>query len=125
MQESFEPGIKDWLEEVKLYASNDICKLLVGNKCDLSEKREVDFLDAKVRANSNQQSVLPLSELHHIWEVQKFHFITTVSALYLQDFADKVEIPFMEVSAKDATNVEQAFMTIVAQIRSKRYAHVP
>ena len=52
MQESFEPGIKDWLEEVKLYASNDICKLLVGNKCDLSEKREVDFLDAKVRVNS-------------------------------------------------------------------------
>ena len=69
MQESFEPGIKDWLEEVKLYASNDICKLLVGNKCDLSEKREVDFLDAKVRVNSNQQSILPLSELHHIWEV--------------------------------------------------------
>ena len=69
MQESFEPGIKDWLEEVKLYASNDICKLLVGNKCDLSEKKEVDFLDAKVRVNSNQQSVLPLSELHHIWEV--------------------------------------------------------
>ena len=69
MQESFEPGIKGWLEEVKLYASNDICKLLVGNKCDLSEKREVDFLDAKVRVNSNQQSVLPLSELHHIWEV--------------------------------------------------------
>ena len=52
-------------------------------------------------------------------------FYYLCSALYLQDFADKVEIPFMEVSAKDATNVEQAFMTIVAQIRSKRYAHVP
>ena len=47
-QESFE-GIRDWLEEVKIHASNDVCKLLVGNKCDLSEKREVDFIDAKVR----------------------------------------------------------------------------
>ena len=51
IQKSFEPGVKDWLEEVKRYASNDICKLLVGNKCDLSEKREVDFLDAKVRTS--------------------------------------------------------------------------
>ena len=48
LQESFE-GVRGWLEEVKVYASTDVCKLLVGNKCDLTEKREVDFLSAKVR----------------------------------------------------------------------------
>ena len=33
-----------------------------------------------------------------------------------QDFARKKSIPFLEVSSKDGTNVELAFMTLVATI---------
>jgi len=34
-------------------------------------------------------------------------------------FADELSIPFLETSAKNATNVEQAFLTMAAQIKNK------
>lgn len=34
-------------------------------------------------------------------------------------FADEIGIPFMETSAKDATNVEQAFMAMSASIKQR------
>lgn len=36
-----------------------------------------------------------------------------------QAFADEIGIPFMEASAKDATNVEQAFMAMTASIKDR------
>lgn len=36
-----------------------------------------------------------------------------------QAFADEIGIPFMETSAKDATNVEQAFMAMAAAIKNR------
>ena len=36
-----------------------------------------------------------------------------------RDFASERQIPFLEVSSKDGTNVELAFMTIVAQVIEK------
>eukprot|EP00049_Salpingoeca_infusionum_P009436 m.157886 g.157886 ORF g.157886 m.157886 type:complete len:217 (+) comp14336_c0_seq1:3754-4404(+) len=36
-----------------------------------------------------------------------------------KDFADGMGIPFLETSAKNATNVEQAFMTMAAEIKSR------
>ena len=38
-----------------------------------------------------------------------------------QEFADQLTIPFLETSAKNATNVEQAFLTMAKQIKD-RYA---
>ncbi len=34
-------------------------------------------------------------------------------------FADNLKIPFLETSAKTATNVEQAFMTMAAEIKNR------
>jgi len=36
-----------------------------------------------------------------------------------KDFADQLEIPFLETSAKNSTNVEQAFMTMSAEIKKR------
>lgn len=36
-----------------------------------------------------------------------------------QAFADEIGIPFMETSAKNATNVEQAFMAMAAEIKNR------
>uniref|UniRef100_A0A0K8SQM5 Ras-related protein Rab-1A n=1 Tax=Lygus hesperus TaxID=30085 RepID=A0A0K8SQM5_LYGHE len=36
-----------------------------------------------------------------------------------KEFADHLKIPFIETSAKSAANVEQAFMTMAAEIRSR------
>ncbi|XP_049575627.1 ras-related protein ORAB-1 [Syngnathus scovelli] len=80
-QESFN-NVKQWLQEIDRYASENVNKLLVGNKCDLTTKKVVDYTTAK-------------------------------------EFADGLAIPFLESSAKSATNVEQAFMTMAAEIKKR------
>jgi len=37
----------------------------------------------------------------------------------MQSFADELGIPFLETSAKSATNVEQAFLTMSKQIKDR------
>ncbi|XP_077462239.1 ras-related protein ORAB-1-like isoform X2 [Stigmatopora argus] len=80
-QESFN-NVNEWLQEIDRYASENVNKLLVGNKCDLTTKKVVDYTTAK-------------------------------------EFANCLGIPFLEISVKSATNVEQAFMTMVAQIKKR------
>jgi len=84
--ETFE-HVKTWLHEIDRYASENVNKLLVGNKSDLTTKRQVDSEAAK-------------------------------------EFAGQVSIPFLETSAKNATNVEDAFMTMAGEIK-KRMASAP
>jgi Ras-related protein Rab-1A len=45
-------NIKKWLDDIERHASPNIVKLLVGNKCDLEDKRAVDFNTAKEFADS-------------------------------------------------------------------------
>ncbi|CAL9099025.1 unnamed protein product [Musa textilis] len=49
--ESFD-NIRQWLSEIDRYASDSVCKLLVGNKCDLVENRVVEMEKAKAFADS-------------------------------------------------------------------------
>jgi len=46
-QESFN-NVKQWLNEIDRYANENVNKLLVGNKSDLTSKRVVDYQTAKV-----------------------------------------------------------------------------
>jgi Ras-related protein Rab-1A len=86
-KESFD-NVRQWLFEIDRYASENVCKLLVGNKADLGNKRAVEYDQAKA-------------------------------------FADELSIPFLETSAKNATNVEQAFLTMAAQIKNKMQSPTP
>ncbi|KAL3229823.1 GTP-binding protein YPT1 [Nakaseomyces bracarensis] len=78
-QESFN-GVKMWLQEIDRYATSTVLKLLVGNKCDMSDKRVVEYDVAK-------------------------------------EFAEANKMPFLETSALDSTNVEEAFLTMARQIK--------
>ena len=80
-QESFN-NVKTWLSEIDRYANENVNKLLVGNKSDLTSKKVVDYATAKA-------------------------------------FADEIGIPFMETSAKNATNVEQAFVTMANESKTR------
>jgi len=85
-QQSFD-NVKQWMSEIDRYASDNVVKILVGNKCDLTENKVVSTETAKA-------------------------------------FADEMGIPFLETSAKNSTNVEQAFMTMSSEIK-KRVASQP
>ena len=41
-------NVKQWLSEINRYASGNVNKLLVGNKCDLAANRAVPYETAKV-----------------------------------------------------------------------------
>lgn len=47
-QESFN-NVKQWLSEIDRYASENVNKLLVGNKCDLTANKVVSYETAKVK----------------------------------------------------------------------------
>ena len=49
---SFE-GVKDWIKESEDY-DNNIQKILLGNKCDLSDTREVQKEDAEIFCNEKK-----------------------------------------------------------------------
>ena len=42
-----------------------------------------------------------------------------ILSYFPQEYADQLGIPFLETSAKNATNVEQAFMTMAAEIKNR------
>jgi Ras-related protein Rab-1A len=90
------------LQEIDRYASEGVNKLLVGNKSDLTSKKVVEYSVAKVCD----------SVIFHL-----YHLI--YGAFFDQEFADQLAIPFLETSAKSATNVEQAFLTMAKQIKDR------
>eukprot|EP00457_Paulinella_chromatophora_P009158 gb/GEZN01009214.1/.p1 GENE.gb/GEZN01009214.1/~~gb/GEZN01009214.1/.p1 ORF type:complete len:210 (-),score=34.87 gb/GEZN01009214.1/:680-1309(-) len=80
--ESFE-HVEEWLSEVDRYANENTSKLLVGNKADLIEEKQVSEENA-------------------------------------QRFAEKLGISFIETSAKTATNVDTAFLTMAKELIRNR-----
>ena len=58
--------------------------------------------------HSGQGTFPPVVSHHREWSLIGF-----------QEFADSLGIPFLETSAKNASNVEQAFLTMARQIKER------
>lgn len=80
--------IDQWLKEVERNAGARVSRLLVGNKCDLEGKRQVDYELAK-------------------------------------NFADDIGVSFVETSAKNDTNVDIVFNTMVEELNEKLASGLP
>merc|ERR1712227_720851 len=74
--------VSEWMSEVDKHAQENISRILVGNKKDLEEQRQVPYNEAK-------------------------------------DLADHFNVRFLETSAKNAQNVEDAFTLMTREIKSK------
>jgi len=59
-KESFN-NVKHWIEQIEKFASDNVVKLLVGNKCDYTTERKVDFDTASKYADQLGISVLETS----------------------------------------------------------------
>lgn len=106
--------MKQWLQEIDRYASENVNKLLVGNKSDLTTKKVVDNTTAKV----SRPALAVGSGAHVPSPLLPLLFLVPLFFPW-QEFADSLGVPFLETSAKNATNVEQAFMTMAAEIKKR------
>ena len=80
-KESFK-AIDNWMNEVEKHASDNVSRIILGIKNDLTEQREVTAEEGK-------------------------------------DLADHYNIRFIETSAKDSTNVEEAYTAMTKAIKSR------
>jgi len=74
--------VSEWMSEVDKHANENISRILVGNKKDLEDKREVPYSEGK-------------------------------------ELADHFNVKFLETSAKESMNVEDAFINITREIKAK------
>merc|ERR1719222_1403253 len=59
-KESFS-NVKHWMQEIDKYAAENVNKLLIGNKCDLSSKKVLSYDEAKELADSLQVQLIETS----------------------------------------------------------------
>lgn len=100
-EKSFE-NIKNWIRNIEENASADVEKMLLGNKCELNEKRQVIGNNITVKVNKIS-----------------FGFTFQVSKERGEQLAVEYGIKFLETSAKSSINVEEAFFTLARDIKSK------
>jgi small GTP-binding protein len=72
--------LNQWLEDVRAFCDPNAVIILIGNKCDLSDQRDVTQTDAESFAQSNQLKYLEASAL--IGKNIREAFQRTASALY-------------------------------------------
>eukprot|EP00827_Trimyema_finlayi_P001141 TRINITY_DN1395_c0_g1_i2.p1 TRINITY_DN1395_c0_g1~~TRINITY_DN1395_c0_g1_i2.p1 ORF type:complete len:175 (-),score=82.46 TRINITY_DN1395_c0_g1_i2:13-537(-) len=59
-KQSFQ-DLTNWLHEIEKHASDQVNKILIGNKCDLQDKREVTMQEAEEFAKQNDMTYLETS----------------------------------------------------------------
>ncbi|KAJ8273977.1 hypothetical protein COCON_G00086020 [Conger conger] len=90
-QKSFD-NIKNWIRNIEEHASADVEKMILGNKCDVNDKRQV----SKDRGEE-------VSSALSSWSLVPVEY----------------GIKFMETSAKANINVENAFLLLARDIKAK------
>nr|AAP85296.1 Rab1a [Babesia bovis] len=84
---SFE-NVPSWLQEVEKFAPDGIHKLLIGNKSDQAQARDVDPSE-------------------------------------IQEFSELHSTPYVEISAKSGSNVEEAFVSVARRLVIDRHGNDP
>jgi len=74
--------VSEWMQEVDKHSQENISKILVGNKKDLEDKRQIQYQEGK-------------------------------------ELADHFNVRFLETSAKESLNVEDAFTLMTREIKAK------
>jgi Ras-related protein Rab-8A len=90
----FNKDIRTWYNNIEQHASEGVNKILIGNKCDWTEKK----VGAMIRAGCGHFLKSPPQQI--ITEQQG------------QELAEELKIKYLETSAKTNINVEEAFFTL-------------
>lgn len=91
--------VRNWFSNIEQHASEGVNKILIGNKCDMEDKRVSIFFSLQF---SDSISFLYSLSLR----------VKVVSAEQGQTLANELNIRFMETSAKANIGVEEAFFDL-------------
>ena len=75
-------NIRNWIRNIEQHATESVNKMLIGNKCDMIDKKAIETERG-------------------------------------QQLADEYGIKFMETSAKNSINVDQAFISLAQDIKKR------
>ena len=75
-RESFE-NLTSWLIEIEKNANKNVYKLLIGNKCDLEEKRKISVQEGKEFAESNGMKFIETSAKDNTKVQEAFELLTS------------------------------------------------
>ena len=75
-RESFD-NLTSWLIEIEKNANKNVYKLLIGNKCDLEDKRKVTYQEGKDFAESNGMKFIETSAKDNTKVQEAFELLTS------------------------------------------------
>ena len=75
-RDSFE-NLNSWLIEIEKNASKNVYKLLIGNKCDLEDKRKISTQEGKEFAESNGMKFIETSAKDNTKVQEAFELLTS------------------------------------------------
>jgi Ras-related protein Rab-8A len=103
-------NVRNWIRNIEQHASEGVNKILLGNKCDIKEKR--------VRHPFPSCPFCPLPITDHCFFFP-LSWIQAVDKERGQNLANEFGLKFLEVSAKANINVEEAFVSLARDIKKR------
>lgn len=106
-------SVERWLEELKTHSDTTVARMLVGNKCDLENIRDVSIEEGKSLAEAEglffmETSALDATNVQNAFEIVIKEIYNNVSRKVLNSDSYKAELSVNRVSlVKDGTDVPQ------------------
>uniref|UniRef100_M8C6Z0 Ras-related protein ARA-3 n=1 Tax=Aegilops tauschii TaxID=37682 RepID=M8C6Z0_AEGTA len=105
--------IRNWIRNIEQHASDNVNKILIGNKADMDENIRNWIRNIEQHASDNVNKIL-IGNKADMDESKR-----AVSTAKGQALADEYGIQFFETSAKTNLNVEQVFFSIARDIKQR------